>query len=144
MKKNIWKLLGIIALAAVIGFGLAGCKGEVPPPSADVIPVEYRNTTWNLVPFAGIDMMYPDGYAVKLELRTSDFTATLKNGNTEDWFILTDAGVEDGWHAFAIVPSPSDLVSGVGIYFKVDGTNLHYDIIPNADNFEMIIWEKQQ
>jgi hypothetical protein len=35
MKKNIWKLLGIIALVAVIGFGLAGCVFGSPDTDTD-------------------------------------------------------------------------------------------------------------
>jgi hypothetical protein len=81
MKKNIWKLFGIIALVAVIGLGLAGCPTEDDDGGGGIPgipwPAEYQNTTWTRTG--------QGDEAVKVEFRTSDLTVTKFDNSTEVW-----------------------------------------------------------
>jgi hypothetical protein len=51
MKKNTWKLVGIIVLVAVIGFGLAGCgnKGDPGSPGGGHVVIIKNSATAKII-----------------------------------------------------------------------------------------------
>jgi hypothetical protein len=113
MKKNIWKPIGIIALVAVIGFGLVGCANDTPEEkegnptiklakaSENTFTLTLSGTTWKTIDepkflywgnFTASENWIETGISIWLEdfERTSDTVVTVTVLTTGD--IYTEAG----------------------------------------------------
>jgi hypothetical protein len=66
MKKNLWKLLEITALAAVIGLGLAGCKDEAPEVTGPLFPAEFVGTWDHDDKLCGLNSPMPEAVVLIL------------------------------------------------------------------------------
>jgi hypothetical protein len=121
MKKNIWKLFGIIALAAVIGFGLTGCPTDggggrptikLEDTGNNTFTLTLSGTTWNSeYTDAMLASQILNGgnyiktgtvaffYAVENMTRESDTVVTITIPNTEAGTGTIKLNVREGDHA---------------------------------------------
>jgi len=96
--KNFWKLLGIISMVLVIGFGMAACGGDDDDDGggSKEIPSAYRNTLWQNSQ-EGIKINKTDyrHYPLENEPAGTTFNVTEIIEKTEFW-VLSGLS-EDGW-----------------------------------------------
>jgi hypothetical protein len=77
------------------------------------IPAEYQNTTWTFTIPAGSEAFYGDKQPVKLEFRTSDFTATLADGATEVWTLEKEISPDAGYRTQGVTDTAFAYIYGI-------------------------------
>jgi hypothetical protein len=87
MKKNIWKLAGIIALVAVTGLGLAGCNnGSTPGGGGNITTIIIKNRSGT-----SITVELEDNGASGYEILSGLGTKTIDNNAEGTWSLECSA-----------------------------------------------------